>query len=93
MRITFGSTQVKRKLGKATVKPLNDVIDVNDPEKSMRGIGEVGLAELKKTFRSNLPPPNAPSTIAKKGEGKNTLFDKGELFRALAFEVRTSGKK
>lgn len=86
-RITFGSRQNQARLGKAAQKTVDQIINGVSPEKAALAIGEVGLADLKKTFRSSVPPPNEPSTIAKKGAGKNTLFDTGDLFRSLAFEV------
>lgn len=86
-RMTFGSSSVQKQISRAAGFAIDQIIAGKDVEDSAKGIGEVGLAALRKTYRSNIPPPNAPSTIRKKGEGKNTLFDTGELFRELAFDV------
>lgn len=87
MRKTFNDQEVQKKLSKALEFVIKSIL--NGKELNLNGIGEVGLAELKKTFTSNLPPANAPSTIKKKGPGKNTLYDTGELFRSLGYEVIT----
>lgn len=86
-RMTFNSQQTHKKLNKAAQVAISKVLEGEKPENALNIVGEVGLAEYRKTFRSDVPPPNAPSTIKKKGEGKNTLFDTSELFRSLGFDV------
>ncbi len=86
-RITFGSSTTQQMIAKATHAAIDKVMKGADAKISAEVIGFVGLGELKKVFRSNIAPPNAPSTIARKGEGKNTLFDTGDLFRSLGYEI------
>ncbi len=49
-------------------------------------LGAWGVSEVRKTIAAGLPPPNAPSTIARKGSS-TPLEDTGRLVGALAFEV------
>lgn len=50
-------------------------------------IGAVGAAQIQLTIRDLKDPPNAPSTIAQKGEDK-PLQDNGLLIQSVTFEVR-----
>lgn len=87
-RITFGSSKTHTQINKAAKIAINQVIEEDRKvEDALKIIGEIGLSEYRKTFRSNIPPPNAESTIKRKGEGKNTLYDKGDLFNSLGFDV------
>lgn len=86
-RITFTDRSTQKEINKATHVAIDQILKGKSFEQAGEGIGEAGLAKLKRTFTSNIPPKNANSTIAKKGQGKNTLYDKGELFRSLNFEV------
>lgn len=86
-RLTFDSKKTHKKIEQSAHFAINQVLQGKKAENASLAIGEAGLAELKKTFTSNISPENADSTIAKKGEGKNTLYDSGELFRSLDYEV------
>lgn len=45
---------------------------------------------IKTSINSNLPPPNAPATVAAKGSDK-TLIDTGQMLNSVEWEIR-SGK-
>lgn len=54
-------------------------------------IGKVGLqiqGMMQKRIKDRIPPPNAPSTIERKGSNV-PLIDTGQLWRAISFEVGT----
>lgn len=74
-------TELYRKLmgsvydGKTTIK------------KAMGVLGEKARADVRAKIRSNVPPPNAPATIARKKSTK-TLVDTGQLRQSITYEVR-----
>lgn len=45
---------------------------------------------IKRNIESNTPPPNAPSTVRRKGHGR-TLIDTGRLLNAIAYKIRRRG--
>lgn len=45
------------------------------------------VGEIQKRIASSIPPPNAPSTIAKKGSS-TTLVDTGQLRSSITHKVR-----
>lgn len=53
-------------------------------------IGQKFQAMVRKRISSSIPPPNAPSTIAKKGSS-TTLIDTGQLRQAINYEVKKRG--
>lgn len=55
-------------------------------EKAVSLLGLWGASEVKKTIIDGIPPPNAPSTIARKGSS-TPLIDSGRLVGAVTFEV------
>lgn len=58
-----------------------------DPDRGASLLGEAHEGDIKRKIGSNIPPPNAPSTIAAKGSSK-TLIDNGTLRGAIRYEVR-----
>lgn len=61
--------------------------------------GKYGANEIKKTIRSSVPPPNAPSTLrqkAKRGESgvqsRRTLIDTYKLLKAVGYALEKVGK-
>ena len=86
-RITFNSKDTKKALSKGAHKAIDQVLAGKPAKDAANAIGIKGLDALRRTFTSNIAPPNAESTIKKKGPGKNTLRDSGDLFRALGFAV------
>ena len=58
--------------------------------KVARALGLIGLAmenSFREKIRSNIPPPNAPSTIAAKGGKDKTLINTGQFVNSVASEV------
>lgn len=49
-------------------------------------IGLFTQGAVRKSIGSNIPPPNAPSTIAKKGSSA-TLIDTGRLRQSISYEI------
>lgn len=60
-----------------------------DLEKGLAIIGERVKADVKKaiTAGAGIPPPNAPSTIERKGSSR-PLVDSGRLLGSIDYEVR-----
>lgn len=54
---------------------------------SMRRIGEVVAADIKKTIAWMVPPDNAPNTIRKKGFN-HPLVETATMSRAITYQVR-----
>jgi len=55
-------------------------------EGELNKLGLLAQADVQSTIGSNLPPPNAPSTIAKKKSSK-TLIDTGEMRQKVTYDV------
>ena len=65
---------------KEWIKFLNENFDAElnnnvTLEQIMRKIGAIMAGDMKKTIGENLPPPNAPETIKRKGGRTHTLED------------------
>jgi hypothetical protein len=54
----------------------------------LRIIGLKIASDVRRKIDAGVPPPNAPSTIAKKGSSK-PLIDTGALKRSIGHEVKT----
>lgn len=86
-RSTFNSSETHKKIEAATGVAITNIMEGQDFDKNADMIGEVGLGCLMRTFASNVPPPNAESTIKRKGQGKNTGYDTGLLQAHQGYEV------
>lgn len=49
--------------------------------------GQNAVAVIQETIATSVPPPNAASTIEKKGSS-TTLIDSGQLRQSVSFEIR-----
>ncbi len=58
-----------------------------DIERRLDQLGARAVREVVKTIRSDVPPPNAPSTVAKKGSS-GTLRDTGRLAQSISHETK-----
>jgi len=60
-------------------------------EKGLHVIGQYLESKIKAKIRSNIPPPNAPATIAQKTVGgkvgNRTLIDTGQLIQSIRHVV------
>lgn len=59
-------------------------------EEGLSIIGQWFQREVQRTITDTYSPPNAPSTIAKKGSS-HPLIDTGEMRQAIAYEVNLKG--
>lgn len=59
---------------------------------SLQKIGVWFTAKVQKKIRDLREPPNAPSTIARKGSS-NPLIDTGQMIQSVQHEVVINGKK
>ncbi len=60
------------------------------PRQAIGLLGAYLQGKIRAKIDSNVPPPNAPSTIAAKGSS-HTLIDTGNLKQAITFEVHEDG--
>lgn len=68
-------------------KLITAVLDGKMEVEQALGIVGASLASaVKKRITSNVPPPNAPSTVAAKGSDK-TLIDTGRLLNSITWSV------
>ena len=51
-------------------------------------VGQLIKGQLQQSILSNTPPPNAPSTIARKGHSR-TLVDSGHMVQSVDYEIST----
>lgn len=74
--------------GKLAHGLLSDRLDLR---RALGLLGEWGASAVKKTITAgNIQPPNAPSTIARKGSSR-PLVDTGQLVNAISYEVVEGG--
>jgi hypothetical protein len=53
----------------------------------LKAMGLKLVAEIQKSIDSNIPPPNAPSTIKAKGGKNKTLIDTGRMRQGITFKI------
>lgn len=86
MRTTLAAQ--KKKLKKMMLKLAKQMLLQGASQKWALGVlGSFLATEIKKTIDSNVPPPNAESTIARKGSNK-TLVDTHQMLDSVDWEVR-----
>lgn len=59
-----------------------------DAKKVLGLMGQLIKGQLQQSILSNTPPPNAPSTIARKGHAR-TLIDTGHMLATVDYEIST----
>lgn len=57
-------------------------------KKAMGQLAAKAKADVQAKIRSNIPPPNASSTLEKKKPKTKTLIDSGQLLQSITYEVR-----
>lgn len=62
---------------------------VSAMRKSLEAAGQTGADSIRAAIDTGVPPPNRPSTIARKGFDK-PLYDTGALYRAFDYEIEES---
>lgn len=65
---------------------VDDVLDGRSPDRSLRRLGSVAVGDVQRTIRDIKQPPNAPSTIRKKGSD-NPLIDTGRLRQSIEYAI------
>lgn len=58
----------------------------SEPARELGLLGQYVASQIRATIRTSVPPPNAPSTIARKGSSR-TLIDTGRLLNGVSYEV------
>jgi len=83
LRVSFDDRKnIKKIIKKATL--IFDIYE--NPLRILNRIGLLMTDAVRKKITSNVPPPNAPSTIIRKGSDK-TLIDRGDMLRAVEYNV------
>lgn len=81
----------KQRYGDALANAVGETIDGKPVRLAFGKVGEMGVRDVQQKMRNLNTPPNAPSTIQKKGSS-NPLIDKGHLRQSIDWEVRLRGK-
>lgn len=67
------------------------ITDKNVAERAFAMLGGQAVADVRDTIMSNMPPPNAADYAASKakkhGGYGGTLYDSGDMFRAVTYEL------
>ena len=88
MRSTFDNTVDKLNRTKDKLLTLVTMGKL-DAETAANLLGEMHEGDIKKTIGRGVPPPNAPSTVRRKGSSK-TLIDDGIMRNSIRYKVKTS---
>lgn len=91
LRLTMN--RVTPALQRLTASLVGKVIDGRETKEAM--LNEIGShlkQEVQRTIDMRVPPPNAPSTIAKKGSD-HPLIDTGRLRSAISWRIKAKGEK
>lgn len=63
--------------------------EMREPRDVAKRVGAYGVSSTQKRIRSNIPPPNAPLTVANK-KGSGTLRDTGALMNSITHKTGAS---
>jgi len=58
-----------------------------DIKSMLKAMGAKLVSEIQKSIDSNIPPPNAPSTIKAKGGKDKTLIDTGRMRQGVTYKI------
>ncbi|VVE82846.1 hypothetical protein [Pandoraea sputorum] len=64
----------------------------DDAETALKKVGELAVATMKGVVASGVGPPNAPSTVERKGHGQ-TLRDTKNMMNSIAYEIVDTDEK
>ncbi len=81
----------RREYGEALSQAITETVNGKPVRLAFGKVGEAAVRDVQQKMRNLATPPNAPSTIAKKGSS-NPLIDKGRLRQSIDWEVRNHGK-
>jgi len=68
-------------------KAAKKIVEGADPTQVMGLIGSVAVGDVQRKIANRIPPPNAPSTIARKGSDV-PLIDTGRLRQSIDYVVK-----
>ena len=78
--------EIRQQMAESMRDALHAAWHGNDPRPSLEEAGQAGADSLRAYIDSHIPPPNRPSTVARKGFDL-PLYDTGALYRAFSYEV------
>lgn len=89
-----GTMKKKRKAHNEIIRKLARSITLGKgtPENALNKLGARVSADVKETIANGVQPPNAPSTVRRKGSSK-PLVDTGALRQAITWQVVSKGQR
>jgi hypothetical protein len=79
----------REEYAEVVAKGLGRIIDgKSTPERELGRLGLRVVRDVQAKIVTSVPPPNAPSTIARKGSS-TTLIDTGRLRQSIDFEINS----
>lgn len=63
-----------------------------DPEDALALLGMTAADNVQQTIQDGVPPPNAPSTVRRKGSS-HTLIDTGHLIQSITYQRVRRGER
>lgn len=72
----------------STIEKLTTLVQDGkiDPDRAAGLLGEKHQGQVQAQILSNMPPPNSPATIERKGSSR-TLVDKGNMVQAIRWKI------
>ena len=80
-----GQSEIADDLQKACTEAVDGTRDLRT---GLERVGAKWVGRVQEKIRSHPPPPNAPSTIAKKHGADASLVDTGRLRQSIDYELR-----
>ena len=78
--------ETRKAMAQAMADAVQEAWDGKDPSLFLKKAGQRGADGIRAYIDSHIPPPNSPTTIARKGFDL-PLYDTGTLYRAFDYEV------
>lgn len=78
--------EVRQQMTESMRDALQAAWNGEDFRPSLESAGQIGADGIRTYIDSHIPPPNKPSTVARKGFDL-PLYDTGALYRAFDYEV------
>lgn len=85
------SDERQERWGQRSDRALRKIEDGGDPLQELTAVGELCASDVKRKITTLREPPNAPSTIARKGSS-NPLIDTGTMRANVRSRVVVPGK-
>ncbi len=87
----LNKSRIRREIAdacKEALRPTRNGRPKRNKEQAMRDLGRRYVAEVRAWILDGVPPPNAPSTIARKGSD-TPLVDTGLMMRSISYLLRS----